>query len=109
MLTSHYVYQFIYKFFINYLDEMATLVQSVVVYVSGKYYDYLFWPQFLLVAQDVWNSIESCLCDTYESLLVLRENSGSSRSIGGGEVSTSTFLAGPWVRYPAVVLGAPEE
>lgn len=42
MLTSHYVYQFIYKFFINYLDEMATLVQSVVVYVSGKYYDYLF-------------------------------------------------------------------
>lgn len=42
-----------------------------------------------------------------EEFYSLGRANGSSRSIGGGEVNTSTVFAGAAVKYPAVCVGAP--
>lgn len=49
-------------------------------------------------------SISGHLCGFSQSFHAssLFRASGSSRSIGGGDVNTSTFLLGPCVKYPAV-------
>lgn len=72
----------------------------------------LFWLDFSVGLKSIWRfssilaqiSFAMIICSEeisfYESSLL--RASGSSRSIGGGDVNTSTFLLGPCVKYPAV-------